>query len=96
MLTIEHLTGTGRHSDPAARAPDIPREALEAVREEAKKALLKIPDSQKPQKAFVTVTQGHRESSMEFIDRLKNALARQVDNTEAWEIFVIEIGCGKC
>ncbi|XP_064914236.1 endogenous retrovirus group K member 8 Gag polyprotein-like isoform X3 [Columba livia] len=39
-LTIEHLTGTGQHADPAGQARDIPREALEAVREEAKKAFL--------------------------------------------------------
>ena len=89
VLTIQHLTGTGRHSDPAAQAPDIHQEALEAVRGEARKALLKIPDSQKPQKAFITVTLGPRESYMEFIDRLKNALARQVDNTEAREILLL-------
>jgi len=37
-LTIEHLTGTGQYSDPVAQARDIPREALEAIREEAKKS----------------------------------------------------------
>ena len=91
VLTIQHLTGTGRHSDPAAQARDIPREALEAAHEEGKKAALKIPDSQKPQKAFISVTQGPRESYMEFIDRLKNALARQVDNTEAREILLLKL-----
>ncbi|XP_075278195.1 endogenous retrovirus group K member 7 Gag polyprotein-like [Opisthocomus hoazin] len=90
-LTIEHLTGTGQHSDPAAQARDIPREALEAIREEAKKALLKVPDSQKPQKTFTTITQDPREPYMKIIDRLKQALKRQIDNMEAREILLLKL-----
>jgi len=65
-----------------AQARDIPREALEAIREKAKKALFKVPDSQKPLKTFTTITQDPREPYMQFIDRLKQALERQIDNTE--------------
>lgn len=90
-LTIEHLTGTGQHTDPVAQARDIPREALDATRNEARKALLKIPDSQKPQKAFTTITQEPRESYMQFIDRLKQALERQIDNVEAREILLLKL-----
>ncbi|XP_064901183.1 uncharacterized protein LOC135577216 [Columba livia] len=90
-LTLEHLTGTGQHADPAGQARDIPREALEAVREEAKKALLKVPDSQKPQKAFTNITQEPREPYMQFIDRLKQALDRQIDNTEARDILLLKL-----
>jgi len=90
-LTIEHLTGTGQHSDPVAQARDIPREALEATREEAKKALLKVPDSQKPQKTFTSITQDPREPYMQFIDRLKQALERQIDNKEAREILLLKL-----
>ncbi|XP_075276167.1 endogenous retrovirus group K member 21 Gag polyprotein-like isoform X2 [Opisthocomus hoazin] len=91
VLTVEHLTGTGQHSDPVAQAQDIPREALEATHEEAKKALLKVPDSQKPQKTFTTITQDPREPYMQFIDRLKQALERQIDNTEAREILLLKL-----
>ncbi|KAM9590718.1 endogenous retrovirus group K member 5 Gag polyprotein-like [Morphnus guianensis] len=90
-LTIEHLTGTGQHTDPVAQARDIPREALDVTREEAKKALFKVPDSQKPQKAFTTITQEPRESYMQFIDRLKQALERQIDNAEAREILLLKL-----
>ncbi|XP_074424746.1 endogenous retrovirus group K member 7 Gag polyprotein-like [Larus michahellis] len=90
-LTMEHLMGTGQHSNPAAQARDCPREALEAIREEAKKALLKIPDSSKPQKAFTSITQEPWEPYMQFIDRLKQALERQIDNTEAREILLLKL-----
>ena len=51
-LAIEHLTGTGARADPVAQAQHCPRAALEAIREEAKKAFFQVPDVQKPQKAF--------------------------------------------
>lgn len=90
-LTIEHLTGTGPHLDPVTQARDIPREALDAVKEEAKKALFKVPDSQKPQKTFTTITQGPKEPYMQFIDRLKQTLERQIDNGEAREILLLKL-----
>lgn len=90
-LTMEHLTGTGQHADPVGQARDIPREALEAIREEAKKAMLKIPDSNKPQKVFTTISQEPREPYMQFIDRLKQALERQVDNVDAREILLLKL-----
>ncbi|OPJ89819.1 hypothetical protein AV530_014007 [Patagioenas fasciata monilis] len=90
-LTIEHLTGTGQHSDPVAQARDIPRDALEATREEAKKAFFEVPDLQKPQKVFTTVTQEPREPYMQFIDRLKQPLERQIDNAEAREILLLKL-----
>uniref|UniRef100_A0A8C0EKD6 Retroviral nucleocapsid Gag protein p24 C-terminal domain-containing protein n=1 Tax=Bubo bubo TaxID=30461 RepID=A0A8C0EKD6_BUBBB len=90
-LTIEHLTGTGQHTNPVAQARDIPREALEEIRNEAKKAFFKVPDTQKPQKAFTTITQEPREPYMQFIDRLKQALERQIDNVEARDILLLKL-----
>ncbi|XP_055554235.1 endogenous retrovirus group K member 5 Gag polyprotein-like [Falco cherrug] len=90
-LTIEHLTGTGAHADPVAQAQNCPRAALEAIREEAKKAFFQVPDLQKPQKAFTNITQESREPYMQFIDRLKQALERQVDNAEARDILLTKL-----
>lgn len=89
-LTLEHLMGTGRYTNPAEQAR-FPREALEATREEAKRAFFKVPDSAKPQKAFTTITQEPREPYMQFIDRLKQALERQIDNTDAREILLLKL-----
>lgn len=90
-LTIRQLMGTGPYIDPNVQAQEIPQEALEGVWKVACQAFLKVPDAKTPQKSFRIVVQGPQESYMQFIDRLKQALKRQIDNAAACEILLLKL-----
>lgn len=81
----------GPYTDRAAQARDCPREALEGVRDAACQAFLKVPDAQKPQKAFTTIVQDACEPCMQFIDRFQQVLEHQVDDPEACEILLLKL-----
>ena len=53
-LTIEHLAGTGARADPVAQAQHCPRAALEAIREEAKKAFSRFLTYKSHKKLLLT------------------------------------------
>lgn len=46
---------------------------------------LKIPDGKTPLQNFSTIHQDINESFIKFVDRLKEAIERQIDNPEAQE-----------
>lgn len=87
-LTTRQLMGMGSYINPAAQARDSPREALEGARGAA---LLGIPDAQKLQKAFTSITQEAEEPYMRFVDCLKQVLESQIDNPDTREILFLKL-----
>ncbi|TRZ06805.1 hypothetical protein HGM15179_020304 [Zosterops borbonicus] len=89
-LTIDQLAGEGAHTDPNAQAA-LPREALEGVTEAARYAFLKVPDAKTPQQSFINIKQVPEETYMQFVDRLKQTLERQIDNDQAREVVLLKL-----
>lgn len=90
-LTTRQLMGTGPYTDPAVQAREIPREALEGIRDAARQTFLKVPDTKTPLKSFTTIVQGPQESYMQFVNCLKQALKRQIDNVDLHEILLLKL-----
>uniref|UniRef100_A0A8C3VBQ2 CCHC-type domain-containing protein n=1 Tax=Catharus ustulatus TaxID=91951 RepID=A0A8C3VBQ2_CATUS len=90
-LTIRQLMGTKPYTDPASQARVCLREALDGTQKAARQAFLKVPDAQKPQKAFTSIIQEAQEPYIHFIDCLKQALECQIDNPEAHEILLLKL-----
>ncbi|RMC05535.1 hypothetical protein DUI87_18731 [Hirundo rustica rustica] len=84
-------TGPGPYSDPAAQARDCAREAFDGAWDAAHQAFLKVADVKTLQKAFTTIAQGPQEPYMQFVDRLKQALERQIDNADTREILLLKL-----
>ncbi|TRZ05448.1 hypothetical protein HGM15179_021659 [Zosterops borbonicus] len=83
--------GTGPYTDPAVQAQECPKEALDGARNAARQDFFKVPDAKTPQKAFTTIVQGPQEPYMQFVDHLKQALERQIDNADAREILLLKL-----
>ncbi|TRZ06379.1 hypothetical protein HGM15179_020728, partial [Zosterops borbonicus] len=89
-LTIDQLAGEGVHTDPNGQAA-LPREALEGIMEAARYAFLKVPDAKTPQQSFINIKQAPQEPYMQFVDRLKQTLERQIDNDQAREVVLLKL-----
>ncbi|TRZ10798.1 hypothetical protein HGM15179_016316 [Zosterops borbonicus] len=89
-LTADQLAGEGAHTDPNAQAP-LPREALEGVTEAARYALFKVPDAKTLQQSFINFKQAPQEPYMQFVDRLKQTLERQINNNHAREVVLLKL-----
>ncbi|KAK4805580.1 hypothetical protein QYF61_009345 [Mycteria americana] len=57
----------------------------------AYQALLKTPDTGKATQSFVSIKQGIAESFMPFIDKLKEAIEKQVENEAAREVLLMKL-----
>ncbi|XP_063277423.1 endogenous retrovirus group K member 5 Gag polyprotein-like [Prinia subflava] len=89
-LTIDHLAGERAHTDPNSQAA-LPRETLEEITEAARFAFLKVPDAKTPQQSFINIKQAPQEPYMQFVDKLKQALERQIDNDQAREVVLLKL-----
>ena len=56
------------------------------------RALKRVPNAGKPLKSFSAIKQGHDEPYTGFIDRLKDAIFRQLDNIEAQAELLKKLG----
>nr|XP_013804869.1 PREDICTED: endogenous retrovirus group K member 5 Gag polyprotein-like [Apteryx mantelli mantelli]XP_013807647.1 PREDICTED: endogenous retrovirus group K member 5 Gag polyprotein-like [Apteryx mantelli mantelli] len=84
---IPHLLGEPPIGSPQLQArlrPEILRQSTDL----AYQAIIKVPEIGKATKSFTTIKQGATESCMTFIDRLQEAINKQVDNTDAKEALV--------
>ncbi|XP_021244600.1 endogenous retrovirus group K member 8 Gag polyprotein-like [Numida meleagris] len=66
----------------------LPAAALDQAKELAFSAFMKVPDDGKPQKSFISIKQGPTEPYVQFIDKLKDSLDKQIKNEEAREILL--------
>ncbi|KAK4810631.1 LOW QUALITY PROTEIN: hypothetical protein QYF61_007368 [Mycteria americana] len=64
---------------------------LQQSRQLAYQALLKTPDTGKATQSFVSIKQGIAESFMSFIDKLKEAIEKQVENEAAREVLLMKL-----
>ncbi|XP_053818641.1 endogenous retrovirus group K member 6 Gag polyprotein-like [Vidua chalybeata] len=79
---MEALAGEGEFSSPEDQIL-LAQELLQDIAGAGKEALLKIPDGKIPLQNFSSIMQGPEETFITFVDRLKEAIERQIDNAEA-------------
>lgn len=87
FLGVESLVGEGRYATTPAQV-QLPMEALNDSKNLAYQAFMKVPDVGKPQRSFTNIRQGLQEPYMKFIETLKDALDKQVENEEARQILL--------
>ena len=66
-------------------------EILAQGRDLALQALLKVPDVGRATKSFTLIKQGRGEGYISFLDCLKEALEKQVENAEAREVLLLKL-----
>ncbi|KAK4814001.1 hypothetical protein QYF61_004631 [Mycteria americana] len=84
------LMGTDPLLDPRLQArldPNILRQSAAL----ALQAMLRLPEVGKPEQSFTSIRQGLQEPYMQFIDRLRDALDKQIENPEAKEALVLKL-----
>lgn len=86
-IGVDALQGEGAFATTTAQV-QLNIIALEQSKDLAFSVFLKVPDAGKLQKSFTTIKQGPTESYMQFIDKLKDSLDKQIENEEAREILL--------
>lgn len=87
---ISQLMGEAPVNTPQLQAR-LPAEVLQQSADLAYQAMLKVPDTGKPVKSFTHIKQGTEESYMQFIDRLQEAIHKQVQQPEAKEALLLQL-----
>lgn len=82
-FTLEQLAGEGDLQKPSDQADTLPKATLQDVAIAAKTSLFLTPDDSTPTQYFSTIKQGIDESFIKFVDRIKDALEKQIESTEA-------------
>ncbi|RMC12355.1 hypothetical protein DUI87_09870 [Hirundo rustica rustica] len=77
-FTVAQLAGDPPLDNPARQASLFPREVLIDIKDAARKAMVKIPLAGVSESSYIDIKQGPSESFTSFIDRLKQAMDRQV------------------
>ncbi|KAM9590948.1 endogenous retrovirus group K member 5 Gag polyprotein-like [Morphnus guianensis] len=90
MITTAQMMGTGDFAD-VNRQARLPVEALQESASLALKAMLTLPEAGKPQQSFTSIRQGNTEPYMSFIDHLRDAIEKQIDNADAKEALIIKL-----
>ncbi|XP_040977568.1 endogenous retrovirus group K member 8 Gag polyprotein-like [Aquila chrysaetos chrysaetos] len=93
MITTAQMMGTGDFAD-VNRQARLPVEVLQESASLALKAMVTLPEAGKPQQSFTSIRQGNKEPYMSFIDRLRDAIEKQIDNADAKEALIITWGRG--
>jgi len=86
---ISQLKGEPPSATPqleARLAPEILQQSPDLVLQ----AILKVPDTGKAEKSFTTIKQGSSEPYMQFVDRLQNAINKQIENLEVKEAVLMK------
>ena len=81
---VNHYAGAGQFADPELQFRILP----EVLRESARmvlRAFLTLPEAGKKPMSFTSIKQGVSEPYMTFIDRLRDAVAKQIEHPEARE-----------
>ncbi|XP_071278698.1 endogenous retrovirus group K member 5 Gag polyprotein-like [Agelaius tricolor] len=77
-LTVAQLAGDPPDDNPAEQAVRLPRQVLNDIKEAARRAILQIAAAGVPDVPFSSIRQGPTEPYSSFIDRLTQAVDRQV------------------
>nr|XP_032603315.2 endogenous retrovirus group K member 10 Gag polyprotein-like [Taeniopygia guttata] len=81
---MEAIAGDGEFGQPEDQI-QLPIPLLDDIREAGRAALLKIPDGRTPSQSFSTILQGPDESFIKFVDRLREAIEKQIEHPAARE-----------
>lgn len=87
LVGVDALLGKGPYA-PAAAQAQLPVTALQDAREAALRAFLKVPDEGKPQRSASSLRQGPTEPFVQFIDKLRDVLDKQVRDENAKELLL--------
>ncbi|RMC22073.1 hypothetical protein DUI87_02945 [Hirundo rustica rustica] len=79
-LTIAQLAGDPPLNSPARQARLFPREVLTDIKNAARKAMVQIPPTGVTESSYTDIKQGPSESFTSFVDRLTQAVDRQVSD----------------
>ena len=90
MITAAQMMGTGDFAD-VNRQARLPLEALQESASLALKAMVTLPEAGKPEQSFTSIRQGNMEPYMSFIDHLRDAIEKQIDNADAKEALIIKL-----
>ncbi|KAJ7303359.1 hypothetical protein JRQ81_012303 [Phrynocephalus forsythii] len=82
QYTVDQLTGDGAFSAIMAQA-QLPDATLQVVSHCMQRAFAEIPATGTPTLSFTNIHQGPTEPYLDFINRLTEAIRRQIDNPEA-------------
>ncbi|XP_054374450.1 uncharacterized protein LOC129047136, partial [Molothrus ater] len=82
-FTVAQLAGEGDLQKPADQLETLNKEALQDIALAAKTSLLLVHDESMPTMHFSAIKQGTDESFIKFVDRLRDALEKQIESTEA-------------
>ncbi|RMC20962.1 hypothetical protein DUI87_01816 [Hirundo rustica rustica] len=89
-LTLEHLMGEGRWTDPTDQVSGIPIKALQTIREHAVTAFFSmVPDG--PIIPYYKIVQGTKEAFTKFVERLTRAIEVQVSEVAMREGILREM-----
>ncbi|RMB89645.1 hypothetical protein DUI87_33968 [Hirundo rustica rustica] len=79
-ITVAQLAGDPPLDDPARQARLLPREVLTDIKNAARKAMVQIPLTGVTESSYTDIKQGPSESFTSFVDRLMQAVDRQVSD----------------
>nr|AHN53422.1 Gag-Pro-Pol protein [Nuttalliella namaqua] len=82
QITAEQVYGAGQF-EPLAMQCQLPDGHIKAAGACVLRALRRVPSAGTPARSFAVIKQGPSEPYTSFVDRLKVAIARQLDNVEA-------------
>uniref|UniRef100_A0A8B9N8E6 Retroviral nucleocapsid Gag protein p24 C-terminal domain-containing protein n=1 Tax=Accipiter nisus TaxID=211598 RepID=A0A8B9N8E6_9AVES len=89
-IRIDHLIGTGKFTGPRLQAR-FPIEALRTALVMAFKAMMTLPEEGRNVMSFTQIKQGPQELYMSFIDRLRDAVTKQVSSVEAQNALALKL-----
>ncbi|XP_073200303.1 endogenous retrovirus group K member 9 Gag polyprotein-like [Lepidochelys kempii] len=89
-VTYEQLAGEGLFATVQMQS-QLQQAVFPIISACAQHAFWKLPDSGKPTKSFASIRQGASESFMDFINRLQEAILRQVDNPAAAQEILLKM-----
>ena len=81
-VIIEQLAGESNFQKPTDQAQLLPEATLQDIAIAAKTILLLTRDNSIPTQNFANIKQGVKETFLEFVDRLKLALKKQIESIE--------------
>uniref|UniRef100_A0A8C0AT76 CCHC-type domain-containing protein n=1 Tax=Buteo japonicus TaxID=224669 RepID=A0A8C0AT76_9AVES len=89
-IGMDHLIGTGKFTDPRLQAR-FPIEALRTASVMAFKAMMTLPEEGRNVTSFMQIKQGPQELYTSFVDRLRDAVTKQVSSVEAQNALALKL-----
>uniref|UniRef100_A0A8C4VRP6 Gag polyprotein n=2 Tax=Gopherus evgoodei TaxID=1825980 RepID=A0A8C4VRP6_9SAUR len=83
----DQIYGSGQFAEVEAQIV-LPKESFQRTALCVMRAFRRVPATGKPLSSFTSIRQGSSEPFHQFVDRLKEAIARQIDNPEAQEELI--------